>query len=160
MTITESCGTQSAFDLDGFIALAGQLTAGDAHRLAAFYAEDSTFRDPFQEVRGRSAIAEIYRGMFRQLHMPAFRDVRLLGSSCKDGREQFVIAWRFEFSFRASGLRHAIDGCSLLEIDGQGLIGRHVDYWDASLLMQELPIAGTLIRWLRRKIGHAGAAYP
>lgn len=160
MTTVESPGLRPAFDLDAFMALAGELTADSADRLAAFYAEDCAFRDPFQEVRGRAAVAGIYRHMFRQLHMPVFRDIHLLGTTPNDNGHRFVIAWRFEFAFRSAGSQHAIDGCSLLEIDSRGLIGRHVDYWDASLLMQELPIAGTLIRWLRRKIGHAGPAYP
>jgi steroid delta-isomerase len=160
MTDDESPGVRPAFDLDAFMTLAGRLTADNVHQLAALYAEDCGFRDPFQEVRGRAAVAGIYRHMFKQLHMPVFKDIRLLGSMHADRLEQFVVAWRFEFSFKPAGHRHAIDGCSLLEIDRRGLIGRHVDYWDASLLMQELPVAGTLIRWLRRKIGHAGPAYP
>jgi hypothetical protein len=48
----------------------------------------------------------------------------------------------------------------MLEIDSEGRIASHIDYWDASRLMQVLPIVGPLIRWLRRKIGHTTPASP
>lgn len=159
MTFTSS-GLKARFDAAAFMAVASELTADNIGRLADFYAQDCEFQDPFQTVRGRPAVARIYQDMFRQLDRPAFTHVQILGSTLTDQTCRFIIGWQFEFALRGNGNRHAIPGCSMLEIDAEGRIASHIDYWDASRLMQVLPLVGPLIRWLRRKIGHTTPASP
>jgi hypothetical protein len=46
-----------------------------------------------------------------------------------------------------------IQGASHLRLDGQGRVAQHRDYWDAAEeLYETLPIVGTLMRWLKRRI--------
>jgi steroid delta-isomerase len=157
---TTSSGLATRFDAAAFMAAAEELTADTVDRLADFYALDCEFQDPFQTVRGRPAVSKIYRDMLRQLDRPAFTQVQILGSTLTDQTSRFIIGWQFEFALRGGGNRHAVAGCSMLEIDSEGRIASHIDYWDASRLMQVLPIVGPLIRWLRRKIGHTTPASP
>ncbi len=139
-------------DTKAFIAVASTLSVETVDHLAAFYAPDATFTDPFQTVRGRTKIAHVYRSMFDQLDNPRFVNVRVLGAEAPG---EVMIGWDFEFAFKSGGARVTIPGSSRLTLDHQGMIHEHLDYWDASRLMQVLPVVGRLIAWLRQKIGHA-----
>lgn len=131
---------------------AERLTADTVDEFVCFYAPDCEFTDPFQTVRGKNAVAQVYRSMFANLDAPRFKNVGLIGQPSGAMR---LIGWDFEFALKAGAQRQTIPGVSLLELNGEGLIARHTDYWDASRLMQSLPIVGGLIGWLRRKIAHA-----
>lgn len=139
-------------DTKAFIAAASTLSTETVETLAAFYAKDAVFTDPFQTVTGRTKIAQVYCTMFQQLDNPRFTRVRVLGAERSD---EVMIGWDFEFAFKPRGPRHVIPGASRLTLDAQGMISEHLDYWDASRLMQELPLVGRVIAWLRQKIGHA-----
>jgi steroid delta-isomerase len=142
---------------DDFIAVAENLNRENVGQLAGFYAPDCQFTDPFQSVIGRDRVAAIYRDMFRQLHEPRFTNVQLLGAPDTAGSEA-VVGWTFEFALGPNKPRQRIAGCSLLTFNAQGLIQTHTDYWDASRLMESLPLIGTIIHWLRQKIGHAAGS--
>lgn len=142
----------ASFNLAGFIAAAEGLRTGNTADLAAFYSEDCVFTDPFQTVRGRAAVHGVYQSMFNSLDDPRFCNVRQMGAAAGP---ELVLQWRFEFALKAGAKRQSIPGASQLEIGGHGLIVRHTDFWDASMLMQSLPAVGPLIGWIRRKIAHA-----
>ena len=45
-----------------------------------------------------------------------------------------------------------IEGSSYLQLNAQGLITLHRDYWDAAQeLYEKLPVLGSLMRWLKRR---------
>ena len=127
------------------------LTMESVERLSHFYASDCRFSDPFQTVQGRKAMAQVYRSMFNHLESPRFLTVRPLGQP-QDTANEVVLGWDFEFALGKSKPRQSIAGCSRLIFNAQGEIQEHVDYWDASLLMQGLPVVGGVIAWIRRKI--------
>lgn len=137
---------------DGFITVAEQLNPSSVDQLAAFYAPDCEFTDPFQKVQGRDRVRAVYLEMFHQLDQPRFTNVRLLGAPAPEPRE-IMIGWTFEFALGPNKPRQRIAGASLLTLNAQGLIQTHYDYWDASRLMEALPLIGRVIRWLREKIG-------
>ncbi len=139
--------------MEAFIRTAESLTADSVEALGQFYSERCEFTDPFQTVRGRKAVIRVYRDMFSHLHQPQFRHVRVLGApkAAKQGQE-LVLAWEFSFSLGQGKPRQNIPGCSLLQLDENLQIVRHFDYWDASALMQALPIVGPVVGFVRRKI--------
>lgn len=139
-------------NIEGFIQAARHLGPTSVSTFAEFYAADCVFSDPFQTVKGRQAVENVYRSMFKNLHLPGFYDIRIIAAPTQ---QELMLQWRFEFAFKAGGDRHSIMGSSLLEFDAAGLIARHTDYWDASRLMQSLPLIGPVIAWIRRKIAHA-----
>lgn len=139
---------------DLFVRAAENLTIDSVEVLASFYAEDCRFTDPFQTVHSRTAVAKVYRSMFTHLVTPRFTHVRVLGQPAT-GVSEILLGWDFEFALGKDRPRQSIPGCSLLRLNTQGEIQEHVDYWDASLLMQGLPIIGRVIRWVRQKIGSA-----
>ena len=121
------------------------LAVADLARIDRIYASDACFKDPFNEVRGRAAIAAIFSHMFEKVGEPRF----IVHDRVGDEREVFL-TWDFEFR-RGRGETMRIRGASHLRLDGHGRITWHRDYWDAAEeLYEKLPLLGTLMRWLKR----------
>lgn len=116
-------------------------------QLAAVYAPDAHFKDPFNEVQGIAAIARIFAHMFHQVNEPGFRVV----TGVQQGNDAFV-TWEFRFRMkRYSTEVQCIRGASHLVFDDQGLVSLHRDYWDAAEeLYEKLPILGALMKMLKR----------
>ena len=125
-----------------------RLAEADVARLAEIYVPDATFKDPFNEVRGVSAIEGIFRHMFVALEAPRFviRDVVVQGDQC-------FLTWDFLFRMRRfSRDEQCIHGGSHLLLAEDGRIRRHRDYWDAAEeLYEKLPVVGALMRWLKKR---------
>ncbi len=118
-------------------------------QLAAIYADDASFRDPFNQVRGLSEIQRIFRHMYVNLVSPRF----IITDRIVDGQKCFL-TWEFRFSFRRfqPAVEHCVLGGSHLLLDQQGRITMHCDYWDAAEgLYEKLPVVGVLMRWLKRR---------
>jgi steroid delta-isomerase len=135
-------------DLKPFVAFFEQLRPEDLPQLSRFYAADTRFKDPFNEVVGVEAVASIFRHMFDSLDEPRFvvRDVIAQG-------EQAFLAWDFLFRMRRFDRGgQCIRGASHLRFGPDGLITEHRDYWDAAEeLYEKLPLVGGLMRWLKRR---------
>ena len=147
--------------IEEFIHAASTLTADSVDKLGSFYSEDCEFTDPFQTVHGRAAVIDIYREMFSQLHAPEFSRVRVLGlpkPNCQG--QELVVAWEFSFALSPTKARQTIPGCSLLQLNESLHIVRHFDYWDASALMQSLPVLGPVIGFVRKKISQNSKSSP
>lgn len=147
---------QQTMDIAAFIAAAESLNQNSVQQLSAFYADNCRFTDPFQTVTGRAQIQAVYRDMFEHLDQPRFARLRVLGAPDQAGQE-VMIGWDFEFSLSKGRPRQIIAGCSRLVLNAEGKIQEHVDYWDASRLIQTFPLIGPVIGWLRRKIGHTAS---
>jgi steroid Delta-isomerase len=122
--------------------------------LAHYYAPEARFKDPFNDVQGVPAIAQIFAHMFETLEQPHF----VVTAQVLQGQQCFM-TWEFHFRFkhfrRAEAQR--ILGASQLVFSEQGLVTLHRDYWDAAEeLYEKLPLVGSLMRWLRRR-ANAGA---
>jgi len=100
-------------DTAAFIAAAESLSRQELDRLLEFYADDCEFTDPFQTVRGKSAIRQVYSEMFTHLHEPRFRDLHLIGAAAP-GSAEVVIGWTFEFAIGPGKPLQRLRGCSRL----------------------------------------------
>ncbi len=130
------------------IALFESLAPADLARLGAFYTEDATFKDPFNEVRGVPAIRAIFEHMFVNLDEPRFV---ILDAVVQN--DQCFLIW--DFTFRMRRFKRALQtirGASHLQLAADGRVQMHRDYWDAAEeLYEKLPVIGALMRWLRRR---------
>lgn len=125
-----------------------QLTPAHLAGLAAYYAPDARFKDPFNDVRGLQAITRVLGHMFATLDQPRF-----VITQCMAREGEAVLVWRFHFRMRRwrAGVNQCIRGASHLCFDAQGRLTEHRDYWDAAEeLYEKLPVLGSLMRWLRR----------
>jgi len=135
-------------DLKPFVEFFEQLKAEDLPGLGRFYAADTRFKDPFNEVVGVEAVAGIFGHMFANLDGPRFevRDLIVQG-------DQAFLSWDFVFRMRRfNRAEQRIRGGSHLRFGADGLITEHRDYWDAAEeLYEKLPVLGGLMRWLKKR---------
>ena len=124
----------------------------DVMRLKDFYCTDALFKDPFNEVQGVDAIAQIFLHMFDALIQPRFVITHIV----QQGTDCFV-TWDFLFSMRQfqPNTVQTIRGASHLAFcleEGVWRIATHRDYWDAAEeLYEKLPLVGSLMRWLKKR---------
>ncbi|PTT81914.1 isomerase [Pelomonas sp. HMWF004] len=124
------------------IALYEALSPHNLDALAALYASDCRFKDPFNEVRGQPAVRRIFEHMFETVKSPRFvvRDALVDGDQC-------FLGWDFHAG------DFIIRGASHLRFDSTGLVTEHRDYWDAAEeLYEKLPVLGALMRLLKRRL--------
>ena len=126
------------------------LTPARLERLGQIYADDAQFADPFNEVRGLAAIQRLFAHMFVALDEPRFV---VTESLLQDDR--CVLLWDFNFRFKGArpDQQQTFRGCSHLMLGLDGRIHTHRDYWDAAGgIYERVPLLGTLMRWLRRRM--------
>ena len=126
-----------------------QLQPADIARLGQYYAADARFKDPFNDVRGVPAIAQIFSHMFESLDQPRF----VVTQQLQQGSDAFL-SWDFTFRFKnfRRGELQCIEGATHLKLDDAGLVTLHRDYWDAAEeLYEKLPLVGGLMRWLKAR---------
>ena len=117
--------------------------------LPAFYTPQAAFKDPFNDVRGLSAIEKIFNHMYVALEQPRF----VVTHAITQGNQCFL-TWNFEFYFRRfdTTTLQTVRGGSHLLLNEAGLIEVHRDYWDAAEeLYEKLPAVGSLMRWLKKR---------
>lgn len=132
------------------IALYEQLSPAHLAGLDAYYAADAQFKDPFNDVRGVPAIAQIFAHMFATLDQPGFTVTLHIVQG-----DQAFLGWEFRFRLRRwrPQIEQCIQGATLLHFDAQGRVTLHRDYWDAAQeLYEKLPVLGGLMRWLRTRM--------
>jgi steroid delta-isomerase len=117
--------------------------------LRAIYAADALFKDPFNEVRGVDAIEQIFTHMYQQVIQPRF----VITARAINGDDAFL-TWDFIYRMkRFTDAPQCIRGASHLRFNAAGKVAMHRDYWDAAEeLYETLPLVGTLMRWLKRKV--------
>ena len=125
------------------------LTPQSIPALGQLYDAQARFKDPFNDVKGLTAIEKIFEHMFVALVSPRFvvtgRVVQ--GSQC-------FLTWEFRFCFRnfKQGAEQVILGTSHLVFSPEGRVTLHRDYWDAAEeLYEKLPLVGALMRWLKKR---------
>ena len=130
------------------VALFESLAPSDLPQLGRIYTEGALFKDPFNEVQGVPAILGVFEHMFKTLENPRFvvHDTVLQGTQC-------FLTWDFSFRLRRGGEPMVVRGGSHLKLAADGRIAVHRDYWDvAEELYEKLPVLGTLMRWLKRRV--------
>ncbi len=106
------------------------------------------FRDPFNDVSGIDAYAQVLDDMFDNLAEVGFK---VHHTSCD--RRICYMSWRFEFRGRPGAPQRTIDGVSKVRFDKAGLVIEHADYWDAASQVYEgLPVIGAVLRAIRRRL--------
>lgn len=130
--------------LDRLIEFYEHITPEGVEALAGLYAADARFKDPFNDVVGRAAIARIFSHMFAQVEAPRFQVTARLAQG-----EAAMLVW--EFTFGPARARRLIRGATYLTFNPQGEVSLHRDYWDAAEeLYEKVPVLGALMRGLRR----------
>ncbi|MEQ8659412.1 MAG: nuclear transport factor 2 family protein [Gammaproteobacteria bacterium] len=142
--------------LERYLGLLATLDASRLDALCACFADDVRFRDPFNDVRGRSAARAVFADMLAQLEDLRFAvTARALEAAPRaDGTRVALVTWRLDARLpRLGGRTWRVDGSSAIRFDAAGLVCAHVDYWDAAgSLYERLPVLGGVLRALRRRL--------
>ena len=124
------------------------LTPSTLEDLGMFYCEDAYFCDPFNEVRGLTALTRIFGAMFERLHAPRFVFGEIIGQ-----RDSIILLWDFHFRSKTwqPDVERKIHGTTHLRFAADGRVEYHRDYWDAAgELYEQLPVLGALLRTVKR----------
>ena len=128
------------------------MTPSSLTELPGIYAEQATFKDPFNEVRGLPAIHTVFSHMFETLTRPRFVVLNTMTQ-----RDEAWLTWNFLIQ-RPQG-EWSIHGATHLRYAEDGRIKQHRDYWDpAQELYARLPILGPLVRWLTRRLSASASS--
>jgi steroid delta-isomerase len=130
-----------------YVTLIGSLTPTNVRELADMVTDDVHFRDPFNETRGRKAYLHVLTHMFTILEGIRF-DIH---TQTGEGSRRFLY-WTFTATHAVLG-KIMVEGVTRVELDEQGLIAAHIDYWDSdSAFMARIPVAGAFVRLLRKQM--------
>jgi len=122
------------------------LTPESLERVGEMYAQDALFVDPFNQLTGLTSVRSVYQHMFDTLKQPRF----IVTTIVERERDGFM-TW--DFLFECRGQAQQISGCTQFELNDQGLIVLHRDYWDAAQQVYEkIPLLGSVMRMIRRKL--------
>lgn len=112
------------------------------------YNDEIQFKDPFNEVVGIQSVYSVFAHMYRNLDNPRF-----VIKEYVDKENIAYVKWEFLFSFKKEKKENTFEGVSRLEMNEEGKVIRHIDYWDAAEHMYEkMPLIGALLRYIKQKI--------
>lgn len=126
------------------------LTPASVATIATIYADDATFRDPFNDLRGLDRIRGVFADMFVKLIDPRFTILETI-----EQPHGALLIWNFDFRLKSlkPHLARRIHGTSHVRFGSDGRVVYHRDYWDAAgELYENLPVIGGLMRWLKQKM--------
>ena len=129
---------------------------------ADYLAPGARFQDPFNDVCGVDAVQRVFRTMVDDLddlkvvatHVAMTETPEPSGSGSP---HVGFIHWRMSGALvRMSRRPFDVTGVSKVELDGEGRVISHIDYWDvASGLYEMFPVLGPALRWVRRRLAVA-----
>lgn len=109
------------------------------------------FKDPFNEVKGISAVYRIFQEMYQSLENPRF-----IISEYVENQDIVYVKWDFIFHFKGDPNESRFEGVSRLEMNAEGKIVSHVDFWDAAEhIYEKIPLLGSLLRFVKRRIARS-----
>lgn len=143
--------------MDNWLSLYAQklsnLTAENLPELRQHLADSVEFRDPFNHRFTQNEFIHILEDMYQKLDQVSFQVHSCLLAGNDGSDKEGVLYWTFTASSGLTG-KVEFEGASRVVQDGQGKVMLHHDYWDASELMQQIPLIGAVIKKLRRKMSH------
>ena len=116
--------------------------------LGIIYDDTVVFRDPFTEVRGIRAVHMVFQHMYETLDDPRFVIKEYVGD-----QDRAYVRWDFVFHFKGDTKENRFEGVSRIQMNAEGKIISHVDFWDAAEhIYEKIPLLGSVLRFVKRKI--------
>lgn len=128
-----------------------QLNSENLSELSMHLADEVEFRDPFTHTFTHAEFIQVLDDMFYRLD-----NVRFDIHSHIQNDHLGVLQWTFYASNKYTG-EIQFDGMSQVFADQEGKVTYHCDYWDASALMEKVPLMGRVIGFMRKRMSHQKA---
>lgn len=112
------------------------------------YAEDAYFRDGFRQVRGNENIEVYFLSTTEAIHECTF-DIRDVGYS----NGNYYFRWIMKLALKRDKDNPLEEtGMSHVRFAANGQVVFHQDYWETAALYERLPVIGSIIRWVKKRI--------
>jgi hypothetical protein len=146
--MSDTVGDEYAERLNRYAIRMTQLRPENINELGESVADDIRFTDPFNDIQGKAAFLGVMDEMFRQLNDVRFEllESQIQGSTA-------YLYWRFSADSSLTGA-FSTEGTSRICFNEAGLVISHQDFWDASMLMQQFPLLGRVIRAIRNRAAY------
>ncbi|MFQ2224012.1 nuclear transport factor 2 family protein [Aeromonas enteropelogenes] len=134
-----------------FVALYQQLDRQQLHLLSEVYADEVIFIDPAHRIEGLAALSDYFAALYQRLAYCRF----VITSQQQQGRQAWL-GWTMTFSHPRlrGGKPVTVEGATRLELDEQGKVCLHRDYFDlGAMLYEQLPLLGSLVRTIKGRLG-------
>ncbi|MFK2821639.1 nuclear transport factor 2 family protein [Arcobacter sp. YIC-80] len=112
------------------------------------FSDDVYFEDPFQKTKGIQAIYNIFNEMYKTIDEPRFLVKEIIQND-----DIAYLQWNFMFKYKNSKNMESFTGVSRVQLDSQGKVISHIDYWDAaSNIYEKIPVLKSILRFIKNKI--------
>lgn len=118
-------------------------------RFEEVYTEGIYFRDPYREVRGIKETKAYFLRTTKAIEECTFTIER---PAIREGGN-YYFRWTMHLTLkRNKNQRIEIPGMSHVRYNQDGKISFHQDYWDSSLVLEQFPLMGPVIRKIRASL--------
>jgi hypothetical protein len=137
--------------LDTYARYWATMTRASVPELRRLAAPGLRFRDPFNDIVGIDRVVAMLDAMYDTLDSPRFVII-----DQTVGAQASYLRWRMTCRPKGrGGPDWVIEGMSEVRFDDEGRVVDHLDHWDAaSQFYEHLPVLGTILRWVRRRMAH------
>ena len=136
--------------VEKFKQLYQELDGSNIEIIESIYAPEIQFHDPFHQVEGLQNLKEYFQDLYVGVDAISFD----FGNSISDGNSHFV-EWVMNLTHPKlnKGQPFDVPGASLLKVNERQQIILHRDFFDAGVMLYEqLPVLGSLVRLIKRRI--------
>ena len=138
--------------LKSYIEAFEQLTPDNLSKLGDLFSEEVYFKDPFNAVNGKEATLAIFEHMFATTQNPKF----IVIDAAVEG-DIAMLYWKFHFQLPSKSSSNPneqmIEGMSRICFDKNGLVKKHIDYWDpAEQIYSQVPVLNWLLNLIRNRL--------
>ena len=137
--------------IQNFLDVYNVLNSSNLEKLRDIYREDVCFMDPAHEVNGIDELTRYFEHLYQNVDSIAFTfEVPLMVE------DRGYVAWKMEFSHPrlAKGEPVQVEGVTYLEMDDEGMVYLHRDYFDlGAMLYEHIPAFGGIVKILKKRLG-------
>ena len=137
--------------MKNFLDVYSALNSSNLETLQDIYREDISFVDPAHEVNGISELTRYFEHLYQNVDSISFSFEAPLMVEGKG-----YVEWKMEFSHPrlAKGEPVRVEGVTYLEMDDEGMVYFHRDYFDlGAMLYEHIPAFGRITKILKKRLG-------
>ena len=130
-----------------YIRLYEELSLERIDELESFVDVSVRFKDPFNDIVGRTKLRKLLKRVLSSVSNPVFR----VTSQSWDG-DVLYLRWSFNGNIKGLG-NWTVEGMSEVIFNEQGMVIEHIDYWDTGeQFYEKIPIIGGLLRIIKNRL--------
>lgn len=126
-----------------------QLRADNLDQLAELLDDRVRFIDPFNDLTGKEVFIGVMREMFDKMEAVGFEVLQ----QTQQGLDGWLY-WRFTATSAMTG-SFSVEGSSRIRFTASGRVALHQDFWDASQMLERLPLLGRIVAGIRRRVAYS-----